>query len=147
MQIENMQLEIGIVIGSLTTGIIFMIINRFINRPTLKPTIHDRFNALVWSKVTKQGMERNKNHFKSFTQSIYGWDKDDKGNLTPNWDEQAVIDEIKRMRNENYSWSGIARILTERGLKGKRGGKFSAQTIKRTVENPFHDKRKQFKVE
>ena len=142
-----MQLEIGIVIGSLTTGIIFTIINRFINRPVLKPTIYDRFDALVWSKVTKQGMERNKNNFKSFTQSIYGWDKDDEGNLTPNWDEQAVIDEMRRMRNQNQSWSGIARTLNEKGFKGKRGGKFTPQTIKRTMENPFHDKRTQFKGE
>tara|TARA_R100000734_G_scaffold19038_1_gene17634 strand:+ start:626 stop:1066 length:441 start_codon:yes stop_codon:yes gene_type:complete len=146
-----MQLEIGIAIGSLTTGIIFMIINRFINRPTtfeeLKPTIHDRFNTVVWSKLTKQGIERNKNNFKSFTQSIYGWDKDDEGNLTPNWDEQAVIDEMRRLRKENNSWSGIARILNEKGLKGKRGGNFGPQTVKRTMENPFHDKRTQFKEE
>ena len=140
-----MQLEIGIAIGSLTTGIIFMIINRFINRPILKPTIHDRFETLVWSKITKQGIERNKNNFKAFTQSIYGWDKDDEGNLTPNWDEQAVIDEMRRLRNENHSWSGIARMLNERGFRGKRGGKFGPQTVKRTVENPFHDKVNQFK--
>lgn len=140
-----MQLEIGIAIGSLTTGIIFTIINRFINRPILEPTIHDRYDTLVWSKITKQGMERNKNNFKAFTQSIYGWDKDDENNLTPNWDEQAVIHEMRRLRNENQSWSAIARMLNEKGFRGKRGGNFGPQTVKRTVENPFHDKVNQFK--
>ena len=138
------ELEIGIAIGSITTAIIFTILSQYV-RPRVKPLTHDRWDSLLVSKLTKQGMNRNKNNFKAFTQSVYGWDKDDEGNLTPNWDEQAVIDEMKRLRNENQSWSAIARMLNEKGFRGKRGGNFGPQTVKRTVENPFHDKVNQFK--
>ena len=84
------ELEIGIAIGSITTAIIFTILSQYV-RPRLKPLTHDRWDSLLVSKLTKQGMDRNKANFKSFTQSIYGWDKDDEGNISPNWKEQDLI--------------------------------------------------------
>ena len=144
MDIEmNIELGFGMFLGIVGTMVVYSVLDG-LRRIRIEPS-HDRWDSLLVSKLTKQGMERNKKNFKAFTGAIYGWDKDDKGNLTPNWDEQAVIDEMKRLRNENQSWSGIARMLNDKGFKGKRGGNFGPQTVKRIIENPFHDKVNQFK--
>lgn len=138
------ELEIGIAIGSITTAIIFTILSQYV-RPRVKPLTHDRWDSMLVSKLTKQGMDRNKANFKSFTQSIYGWDKDDEGNISPNWKEQDIIQLIKEMIGDKHSYSSIARLLNNNGEKGKRGGKWTAQTIKRVSSNPFHDNINQFK--
>jgi len=138
------ELEIGIAIGSITTAIIFTILSQYV-RPRVKPLTHDRWDSLLVSKLTKQGMDRNKANFKSFTQSIYGWDKDDEGNLIPNWKEQDIIQLMKEMIEDKNSYSSIARFLNINGEKGKRGGKWTPTTIKRVSSNPYHDNINQFK--
>ena len=44
------------------------------------------------SERTQEGMNQLKAMNKKFTQSIYGWDETEFGDLTPNWNEQNVID-------------------------------------------------------
>tara|TARA_R100000900_G_scaffold137969_2_gene116615 strand:- start:3041 stop:3472 length:432 start_codon:yes stop_codon:yes gene_type:complete len=138
------ELEIGIAIGSITTAIIFTILSQYV-RPRVKPLTHDRWDSLLVSKLTKQGLDRNKTNFKSFTQSIYGWDKDDEGNMSPNWKEQDIIQLMKEMIEDKHSYASIARLLNNNGEKGKQGGQWQGQSVKRTVKNPFHDNINQFK--
>jgi DNA invertase Pin-like site-specific DNA recombinase len=138
------ELEIGIAIGIVVTMLGYSILDG-LRRIKLTPTAHDRWDSLLVSKLTKQGMDRNKANFKSFTQSIYGWDKDDEGNLSPNWKEQDIIQLIKEMIEDKHSYSSIARLLNNNGEKGKRGGKWTPHTIKRVSSNPFHDNINQFK--
>ena len=138
------ELEIGIAIGSITTAIIFTILSQYV-RPRVKPLTHDRGDSLLVSKLTKQGMKRNKNNFKAFTQSIYGWDKDDEGKISPNWEEQDLIQLMKDMIEDNQSYSSIARLLNDVGKRGKRGGKWTASTVKRVTSNSYHNNINQFK--
>ena len=138
------ELEIGIAIGIVVTMLGYSILDG-LRRIRLTPTAHDRWDSILLSKLTKQGMDRNKANFKSFTQSIYGWDKDDEGNLSPNWKEQDIIQLIKEMIEDKHSYSSIARLLNNNGEKGKRGGKWTPQTIKRVSSHDFHDNINQFK--
>ena len=49
------------------------------------------------------------------------------------------------MIEDEHSYSSIARLLNGNGERGKNGGKWTAQTIKRVSSNPFHDNINQFK--
>ena len=91
-------------------------------------------------------MDLKKSQFKSFTGPIYGWDKDENDNLTPNWQEQMVIDWMRNMYyNAKKSANEIAKLLNADKIMGKRGGKWSSASVIRTIKNPFHDEREKFK--
>ena len=97
------------------------------------------------SKRTKKAMKTRKDGLKAFTGRIFGWDKDAKGNLTPNWKEQDTIDLMRDYRiNQNWSGAAIAKLLNTDGIKGKRGGKWTSAMIIRTTKIDFHGKRSQF---
>lgn len=53
--------------------------------------------------------------------------------LVPNEAEQAVIEEMRRWRAEGVNDGTIARRLNERGVVGKRGGKWYATSIYNTL--------------
>jgi len=144
MDIEmNIELGFGMFLGIVGTMVVYSVLDG-LRRIRIEPS-HDRWDSLLVSKLTKEGMKRNKNNFKAFTQSIYGWDKDDEGNLTPNWKEQDIIQLMKEMIEDKHSYSSIARLLNNNGEKGKRGGMWTPHTIKRVSSNPFHDNINQFK--
>jgi len=144
MDIEmNIELGFGMFLGIVGTMLVYSILDG-LSRIRIKPPL-DRWHGLAISKLTKQGMDRNKANFESFTQSIYGWDKDDEGNLTPNWKEQDIIQLMKEMIEDEHSYCSIARLLNANGEKGKRGGKWYASTIKKIISNPYHEKSNQFK--
>ena len=99
------------------------------------------------SKATKEGMNNNKQNLTKFTDYIYGWDNTDNGELIPNWNEQALIDRMRLERQGHLSYSLIAKRLNAEGYRGKKGGKFYAGTIKRTLENDIHYRREEFREE
>lgn len=99
------------------------------------------------SKATKEGMNNSKKNLVKYTSHIYGWDKTDKGDLIPNWNEQALIDRMRVERKGLLSYSLIARRLNAEGYKGKKGGKFHPLTIKRILENDIHYRREEFREE
>ena len=87
------------------------------------------------------------------TSAVFGWDvmvlENEDGSLIledgkvvktviPNWQEQAVIHWIQTQINESKSYNWIARQLNEIGLKGKKGGKWQSQSIKRSLEAKQH---------
>lgn len=143
MNIEmNIELGFGMFLGIVGTMVVYSVLDSL--RIRIEPS-HDRWDSLLMSKLTKEGMDRNKSNFKSFTQSIYGWDKDDEGNLTPNWKEQDLIQLMKDMIEDNHSYSSIARLLNNSGERGKRGGKWTANTVIRVTSNSYHNNINQFK--
>jgi hypothetical protein len=102
-----------------------------------------------WNKEvsirTKKAMKTRKDGLKAFTGSMFGWDKDAKGNLTPNWKEQDTIDLMRDYRiNQNWSGAAIAKLLNTDGITAKRGGKWTSAMIIRTTKSNFHTKRSQF---
>tara|TARA_B100001173_G_scaffold203214_1_gene175305 strand:+ start:730 stop:1503 length:774 start_codon:yes stop_codon:yes gene_type:complete len=97
------------------------------------------------SERTQEGMEQLKAQNKRFTDSIFGWDVDRKGMLKPNWFEQDLIDWMYwQVEVNGMSQAAVARSLNSRGIRGKRGGKWQGQSVKRTIEHTFHTNRNDF---
>ena len=97
------------------------------------------------SERTQESMDQLKAMNKKFTQSIYGWDETEFGDLTPNWNEQHVIDYmVWQIEKNGMSATAVARQLNREGLKGKRGGKWSAGSVIKVKGNPFHERRRRF---
>jgi len=97
------------------------------------------------SERTQESMDQLKAMNKKFTQSIYGWDETEFGDLTPNWNEQHVIDYmVWQIEKNGMSATAVARQLNREGLKGKRGGKWSAGSVIKVKDNPFHERRRRF---
>lgn len=70
---------------------------------------------------------------------IRGRYKDQDGKLVPVDEELLVVSEIKALRDDGLSYWKIAGDLNERGIIGKRGGKFYASTIRAVVQNDLHE--------
>ena len=78
-------------------------------------------------------MDDKKEKLSRFTDSIFGWDHDDDGNMIPNWEEQSIITAMKAMRDNDRSFSWIANFLNKMGEKGKRGGKWQSASVARIM--------------
>lgn len=103
---------------------------------------------------TSDGMSNTRKNGGVTTNAVFGWDImeviDAKGNpvigkndkvvkkCVPNWQEQAVIAWMRRMESEGKSMNWIARQLNDIGLKGKKGGKWQGQSVKRCLESKQH---------
>lgn len=60
------------------------------------------------------------------------------GRLQPNAKEMRVVADIRSMRLAGLSLREIAACLNNRGISGKKGGKFYASTIKAVLCNQIH---------
>ena len=60
------------------------------------------------------------------------------GKLVPIDEELLVVAEIKDMRGQGKTLRDIADDLNQRGIVGKRGGKYHASTIKAVLANSLH---------
>ena len=97
------------------------------------------------SERTQEGMDQLKAQNKRFTESIFGWDVNEDGMLEPNWYEQDLIDWMDWQFEDNgMSAAAVARSLNSRGIKGKRGGQWQGQSVKRTISHTFHENRADF---
>ena len=96
------------------------------------------------SERTQESMGQLKAMNRRFTHSIYGWDVTEQGNLIPNWNEQHVIDYMVWQLSNGMSATAVARQLNREGLKGKRGGKWTAGSVIKVKDNSFHEQRKKF---
>ena len=63
---------------------------------------------------------------------------DSDGKLVPIDDEQLTIAEVLDMRRRGLSMHKIADALNNRGIVGKRGGRFYASTIRAILSNDIH---------
>ena len=97
------------------------------------------------SERTQESMDQLKAMNKKFTQSIYGWDETEFVISTPNWNEQAVIDYmVWQIEKNGMSATAVARQLNREGLKGKRGGQWTATSVLKVMRNEFHERRKKW---
>ena len=80
--------------------------------------------------------------------SIFGWDVDVNGMLKPNWYEQDIIDWMDwQIEANGMSAAAVARSLNSRCIKGKRGGQWQGQSVKRTKSHIFHSNRQDFPIQ
>ena len=111
------------------------------------------------STRTSGGMDITRETGGQTTHAVFGWDVmeliDENGSpliendkivktVVPNWQEQAVLNWMRARIAEGWSYNKIARTLNELGLKGKKGGKWQSQSIKRTLEAKQHSQIKNF---
>ena len=97
------------------------------------------------SKKTKEGMDKLKKSGKIFTSSIYGW-AGKKGALKPVWKEQHNIIVMSNLRNkDDWTLTAIAKKMNDDGIKGKRGGKWTAASVKNVFTNEFHKNASKFR--
>lgn len=64
-----------------------------------------------------------------------GYDQN-RGKVTVNEEEAAIVREIFELRANDYSYGQIAKMLNERGLLTKKGTKYHMSTIRRILCNP-----------
>ena len=94
---------------------------------------------------TKEGMDFLKSNHLKFTNAIYGWDENSKGELKPNWSEQSQIDlMLWQIRANGMSATSVARMMNKRGRRGKKGGKWTSTSVSRVVKNKYHSTRHEF---
>jgi DNA invertase Pin-like site-specific DNA recombinase len=106
------------------------------------------------AKRTSDGMKAKRAKGGATTHSVWGWDVaeylDENGNkyteVTPNWQEQAVIVHIRKALSDGKSMSSIAKKFNNLGLKGKRGGKWTASSIKRCLSAKQHEEITRFEA-
>ena len=106
------------------------------------------------AKRTSDGMAQTRKSGGVTTHAVFGWDvmevidadgkpligANDKvvKKLVPNWQEYAVLMWIDEQLQKGVSFNKIAKMLNDIGLKGKKGGKWQAQSVKRAVNAKQH---------
>lgn len=95
------------------------------------------------AKKTKEAMNVKKENMQVWTSALYGWDEKD-GFFVPNWEEQDVIAEMKKLAEAGTLPAEIADKLNKKGVRGKKGGLWSRNQVLRTIEQPFHSNLNKF---
>ena len=95
------------------------------------------------AKKTKEAMTEKKKNMQVWTSALYGWDEKD-GFFVPNWEEQDVIAEMRKLAEAGTLPADIADKLNKKGVRGKKGGLWSRNQILRTIEQPFHSNLNKF---
>jgi site-specific DNA recombinase len=86
---------------------------------------------------TTVAMQHLKARKQAYSPTPYGYDRSG-DQLIPNSGEQAVIAEITRMRGEGETLLDIVDHLTARSIPTKRGGNWTATTVRRILVNELH---------
>jgi site-specific DNA recombinase len=71
----------------------------------------------------------------AFSREPYGWDQTEDGRLVRNDAEQAVIAEMRAWHSDGVTDNAIATRLNDRGVPGKRGGRWQANTVWRILRS------------
>lgn len=97
---------------------------------------------------TKDNMKFRKENGKTYSSEPYGWTnlgergtngKIINGKLIPNENEQAVIGDIKRWKEQGSSLNKIADKLNFDEIPSKKGGRWSAKTIADVLNNSLNN--------
>jgi len=103
--------------------------------------------ARVIAARTRDNMKFRKENGRTYSSAPYGWTntgergangKIIEGKLVPNEAEQEVIKSIKIMKGLKLTLNAMARNLNRDKIPSKKGGKWSAKTIKDVLENSLN---------
>jgi DNA invertase Pin-like site-specific DNA recombinase len=123
------------------------------NDATMKFMVHVSLAAAEMEKDnaserTVGVLKHKKETKKVYASACYGWENEYteknakgewiNGKIVPNPKEQAVIRDIKEYKRLNYSLNWIANKLNLDEIPSKKGGKWSAKTIKDVLENSLN---------
>lgn len=97
------------------------------------------FERDLISERTTLAMQHKKRSRSAYCRSVYGWDFV-AGRMKINPREQSVIRDMQRLRARGYSLRKIAEELVAKGVATKRGGTWSAATVRRVLLNDLNDR-------
>jgi hypothetical protein len=92
-------------------------------------------------------MKFRKENGRTYSAEVFGYDnvgergsngKIIDGKLIPNEGEQFVIKQILRWHNGGLSLNGIARHLNDTNIPSKKGGRWSAKTVRDIIKNTLN---------
>lgn len=88
----------------------------------------------VTAERTASVLKHKKDAGKVYNHAPFGQNRvgDD---LIPNEQEQAILREMRKLKDQGQSLRYIARYLTEKGIPTKNGGVWHPQTVKNMLEN------------
>ena len=87
---------------------------------------------------TSAALQHKKRQKEVYSRLPLGYDDED-GHLVPVDEEQELLSEIIDQHAQGLSLHQIAGDLNNRGVPGKRGGKFYASTIRAIIQNSLHE--------
>ncbi len=99
------------------------------------------------SERTIKNLKFRKENGRTYSSAPFGWTNEGErgsngkiidGKLIPNEEEQKIVAEIFNYKEIGHSLNKIAEILNSWGIKSKKGGKWSAKTIKDVLENSLN---------
>jgi DNA invertase Pin-like site-specific DNA recombinase len=99
------------------------------------------------SERTVKNLKFRKESRKTYSAEVFGYDnvgergsngKIIDGRLVANESEQQVIKQILEWHNIKLSLNSIARNLNERNTPSKKGGRWSAKTVRDTIKNTIN---------
>ena len=99
------------------------------------------------SERTVKNLKFRKESRKTYSAEVFGYDnvgergsngKIIDGKLIPNEGEQFVIKQILRWHNGGLSLNGIARHLNDTNIPSKKGGRWSAKTVRDIIKNTLN---------
>lgn len=84
---------------------------------------------------TKQALAaKRKRGFRTGTVP-YGFSADSEGKLSENPSEQSVLQLVRHLRGEGFTWISIAHSLNEKGLTNRKGNNWNKIKVYRTFSN------------
>ena len=87
------------------------------------------------SVLIKGGIQQNARNCKASGVRLFGYDVDEDDHFTINSDEAAVVREIFDLYCQGSTCRDIVRILNGKGLKNKRGNKWSHNGVSKMLSN------------
>jgi len=103
---------------------------------TLTAALSEMERGIIGERTRDALAHKRKNGYKTGGKNPpFGYDADKDGKLTPNADEQVVIDFILLVREEKATFQAIADTLNERGVGTKMGKKWRAGGVNKVVKD------------
>lgn len=104
--------------------------NRFLINMLSVAAQYERETIIQRVKTTKSWLKNNNRLSGSVP---FGCDADNNGVLSVNQNEMEIVKKIKNLNRRGYSYSAIAEMLNEEGIKTKKGCRWFPQSVKNIV--------------
>lgn len=90
------------------------------------------------SERTAAAMQHKKGRREVYSPTPLGFDRTADDRLAANEEEQEIVRLVMRHRKRGDAMNVIASKLNAAGVKGKKGGRFHASTVRRILTNSLH---------
>lgn len=96
------------------------------------------FERDIISERTKAVLSHKKGKHESYSSAPLGFTVSPGGKLIENAKELATVKRIQKMKRGGHSLHAIAERLNRKGVRGKKGGRFYASTVRHILSNDLY---------